>query len=71
MKKFVCKYLTFEGIIKGNDPFLYGVKAYLRRGARPLRGERVYPNDKVGHGVLCLKESLPEQMVCCSGITFV
>ena len=24
------------------------VKAYLRKGARPLRGESVYPNDKVG-----------------------
>ena len=30
------------GIVRGNDPFLYGekVKAYLRKGARPLRGER-------------------------------
>ena len=24
------------------------VKAYLRRGARPVRGEQVYPNAKVG-----------------------
>ena len=38
------------GIVRGNDPFLYGekVKAYLRKGARPLRGEREYPNDRVG-----------------------
>ena len=38
------------GIVKGNDPYLYGekVKAYLRRGARPLRGEDVYPNARVG-----------------------
>lgn len=38
------------GIVRGNDPFLYGekVKAYLRKGARPLRGESVYPNDRVG-----------------------
>ena len=30
------------GIVQGNDPFLYGekIKAYLRKGARPLRGER-------------------------------
>lgn len=33
------------GIVQGNDPFLYGekIKAYLRKGARPLRGEREYP----------------------------
>lgn len=38
------------GIVQGNDPFLYGekIKAYLRKGARPLRGEREYPNDRVG-----------------------
>lgn len=50
------------GIVRGNDPFLYGekVKAYLRRGARPLRGETVYPNDRVGWGKLCVADSLPE-----------
>jgi len=49
------------GILKGNDMFLYGekVKAYLRRGARPLRGEPVYPNDRVGFGALCVRDSLP------------
>ena len=49
------------GIVQGNDPFLYGekVKAYLRRGARPLRGEREYPNEKVGYGALCVENSLP------------
>lgn len=38
------------GIVRGNDIFLYGekVKAYLRGGARPLRGEADYPNDRVG-----------------------
>lgn len=43
------------GIVRGNDPFLYGekVKAYLRKGARPLRGEREYPNDRVGaYGII-------------------
>lgn len=50
------------GIVRGNDPFLYGekIKAYLRRGARSIRGEQQYPNDKVGYGALCLAESLPE-----------
>ena len=49
------------GIVRGEDPFLYGekVKAYLRRGARPLRGERTYPNNRVGWGRLCLSESIP------------
>lgn len=49
------------GIVRGNDPFLYGekVKAYLRKGARPLRGETEYPNDRVGYGKLCVAESLP------------
>lgn len=49
------------GIVKGNDPFLYGekVKAYLRKGAVPIRGENVYPNDRVGYGALCLNSSFP------------
>ena len=40
------------GIIKGNDPYLYGekVKAYLRRGARPLPEYEQYPNYEVGWG---------------------
>ena len=38
--KFISPYLTAA----------YGekVKAYLRRGARPVRGEEVYPNPRVG-----------------------
>ena len=49
------------GILQGNDPYLYGekVKAYLRRGARPLRGERKLPNARVGYGKLCVAESFP------------
>lgn len=49
------------GIVQGNDVFLYGekVKAYLRRGARPLRGEGELPNARVGFGALCLSSSLP------------
>lgn len=47
------------GITRGNDRYLYGekVKAYLRRGAQPLRGENVYPNERVGFGKLCVAES--------------
>ena len=51
------------GIVRGNDPFLYGekVKAYLRKGAGPLRGEMEYPNDRVGYGKLCVAESIPRE----------
>ena len=50
------------GIVRGNDVFLYGekVKAYLRKEARPLRGEGEVPNDRVGWGALCVRDSLPE-----------
>lgn len=50
------------GIVRENDPFLYGekVKAYLRKGARPLRGESALPNERVGFGAMCLADSLPE-----------
>ncbi|NBH73089.1 peptidase S8 [Clostridiaceae bacterium] len=49
------------GIVDGNDPFLYGekVKAYLRRGARPLPGFGEFPNPQVGWGSICLRDSLP------------
>lgn len=50
------------GIVRTNDTFLYGekVKAYLRAGARPIRGEAEYPNERVGYGALCVAESLPK-----------
>lgn len=50
------------GIVQGNDRYLYGekVKAYLRSGARALRGEQVYPNARVGYGALCVAASLPQ-----------
>ena len=49
------------GIVMGNDPYLYGekVKAYLRKGAKPIRGEVEYPNARVGYGALCVEDSLP------------
>lgn len=50
------------GIIRGNDPYLYGekVKAYLRKGARALPEFEEYPNPYVGFGALCVRESIPE-----------
>lgn len=49
------------GIINGNDQFLYGekVKAYLRRGARHLPGVDQWPNERMGWGALCLRDSIP------------
>lgn len=50
------------GIVRKNDPYLYGdkLKAYLLAGARPLRGITNYPDIRVGFGALCLSSSLPD-----------
>lgn len=50
------------GIVRGNDPYLYGekVKSYLINGARQLEGEREWPNERVGWGVLCTAQSIPK-----------
>ncbi|MCD8157204.1 MAG: S8 family serine peptidase [Clostridiales bacterium] len=47
------------GIRLGNDPYLYGekIKAYLRRGARAMPGFASYPNELVGYGALCVRDS--------------
>ncbi len=57
--------MEWGGIVKGNDPYLYGekVKAYLRRGgARQIpggmRGGRM--GGVGGYGRLCLSESIPK-----------
>lgn len=49
------------GIVRGNDPYLYGekVKAYLRKGAGKLPGYERWPNAELGWGILCLEGSLP------------
>ena len=49
------------GIIRGNDPFLYGekVKAYFRKGAEEVAGLRRYPNIETGWGALCVENSIP------------
>lgn len=51
------------GIVRGNDPYLYGekVKAYLRRGAWELPGYSEWPNAQLGYGALCVRESLPDR----------
>lgn len=49
------------GIIQNNDPYLYGekLKAYLIKGAKPVAGYQTYPNNSVGWGALCVRDSLP------------
>ncbi len=49
------------GIIEKNDPYLYGekLKAYLLRGAKPIAGITVYPDNRVGYGALCAADSIP------------
>lgn len=51
------------GIVQRNDRFLYGekVKAYLVKGAKPLRGILDYPDARVGWGALCVRDSFPER----------
>ena len=48
------------GITRRNDPYLYSekLKAYLRRGAKPLPRIENLPNDLIGWGTLCLSKSL-------------
>lgn len=47
------------GIVKENDPFLYGerVKAFLRSGANRME-DIEYPNTSFGYGTLCLKRTM-------------
>ena len=49
------------GIVRGNDPYLYGekVKAYLGKGAKQLAGYERWPNALLGYGALCVRDSLP------------
>lgn len=53
------------GITEKNDLFLYGekAKAFLRRGARELPGYDSWPNNQLGYGVLCIRDSIPETRV--------
>ena len=53
------------GITEKNDLFLYGekAKACLRRGARELPGYDSWPNNQLGYGALCIRDSIPETRV--------
>ena len=49
--------------MREHDRYLYGekVKTYLRKGAKRLSSEQVYPNPRLGYGALCVADSLPDQ----------
>lgn len=62
---FVCgsAALMMEwGIVRGNDPFLYGqkLKSYLIKGSRKLPGFTRWPNEQAGWGALCVSDSIPK-----------
>ena len=62
---FVCgsAALMMEwGIVRGNDPFLYGqkLKSYLIKGSRKLPGFTRWPNEQAGWGALCVSGSIPK-----------
>ncbi|MBQ6555164.1 MAG: S8 family serine peptidase [Firmicutes bacterium] len=54
-----CAALMEWGIVRGNDPFLYGerLKAFLRKGAQRLPNVN-YPNTQWGYGSLCLENTV-------------
>ncbi len=55
-----CALLMENGIIRGNDVYLYGekVKAALISSTRKLDIYTVYPNETLGFGALCLRDAL-------------
>lgn len=50
------------GIVRGNDPYLYGekVKAYLQQGAAVLQEGEILPSSLTGWGALCVYNSIPK-----------
>ena len=56
----ICALMMEWGIIKGNDPYLFGqrLKYYLVRGARRRRNDITYPDPLWGYGEVCVFDSL-------------
>lgn len=56
-----CALLMEWGILRGNDPYLYGekAKAYLIQGTKKLPAFTEYPNPYIGWGTLCTADSIP------------
>lgn len=55
-----CGLLMEFGIVKGNDPYLYGERSkyFLLKGANRSRIDVQYPNNSWGYGTLCLAGAL-------------
>lgn len=55
----VCALFEEWGLIKGNDPYLYGqrLKFYLVKGANRARMDVDYPNPSWGYGTICAFDS--------------
>jgi len=56
----ICALLLEWGIIKGNDPFLYGdrMKYYLLKTCERERAEIIYPDPAWGYGIICANAAL-------------
>lgn len=56
----ICALMMEWGILKGNDPFLYGnrLKYYLIMGARRERSDVIYPDTSWGYGEVCIKSAI-------------
>ncbi|MBR1391039.1 MAG: S8 family serine peptidase [Lachnospiraceae bacterium] len=50
------------GIVRGNDPYLYGekIRAYLIKGGRQYLTGQQWPNPQSGWGALCLYNAFPD-----------
>lgn len=63
----ICALMMSWGIVKGNDPYLYGerLKYYLAVGARRGRRDVSYPDPAWGYGEVCVYDSflLTEQVI--------
>ncbi|MGG7179122.1 S8 family serine peptidase [Clostridium paraputrificum] len=58
----ICGLLMEWGIVRGNDPFLYGdrLKYYLIIGSKKERTDIVYPDPSWGYGEVCAYDSMEE-----------
>lgn len=55
-----CALLMDYGIVKKNDPYMYGqrLRYFLLSGAKRNRTEVVYPSPIWGYGILCVSEAI-------------
>lgn len=65
-----CALMMEWGILKGNDPYLYGerLKHYMIIGAKKERRDIDYPDNSWGYGELCLYDTL-QKVIEVLGIT--